>query len=224
MLCIGKAIGTGCALFILTAACLVAADEPRYEITPLFGATFGGTMHLEQAGAPNFYGHIADSFSFGVAGGYRFDGDEANDHDEIEFRWRRQDSHMYVKQDALVVNPYAPAASFRPSIAVDDFMGDLTHEFTVREARSFQPFVSAGIGAAVFSAPASSATRLVFGIGAGVKVFPSAHYGFRVKVEYMPTVMHTELQKLVCVGGCVIVLNGGVMNQFEVSLGPAFRF
>jgi hypothetical protein len=41
-------------------------------------------------------------------------------------------------------------------------------------------------------------------------------------VEYLPLVMHTELQRLVCVGGCVVVLNGGVMNQFELSFGPAF--
>lgn len=223
-LCIKKAIGKGCALFVGLLTCLVAAYGQTYEITPLVGATFGGTMHLEQTGTPNFYGHVADSFSFGVAGGYRFEGDEANDHDLLEFRYRRQNSHMYVKQDPLLVTPYGPAASFRPSIAVDDFMGDLTHEFTVQEARSLQPFVSASIGAAILSGPASSATRLAFGIGGGLKVFPSLHYGFRIKLEYLPTVMHTGLQNLVCAGGCVVILNGGVMNQFEVSLGPAFRF
>lgn len=209
--------------FVVSLTCLVAADEPHYEITPLVGTTFGGTMHLEQAGTENFYGHVADSVSFGVAGGYRFEGEEANDHDVIEFRWRRQDSHMYVNQDPLVVTPYS-SGSFRPSISMDHFLGDFTHEFTIPEARSFQPFVSGSVGAALLSGPASSAVRLAFGIGTGVKIFPSAHYGFRIKVEYLPLVMHTELQKLVCVGGCVVVLNGGVMNQFEVSLGPAFRF
>jgi hypothetical protein len=37
-------------------------------------------------------------------------------------------------------------------------------------------------------------------------------------------VLHAELQRLVCVSGCVIVLNGGVMNQFVFSLGPSYRF
>ena len=222
MFCIGKAIGKGCAILGVSLTCLVAAYGQRYEVTPLVGVTFGGTMHLEQTGTENFYGHIADSLSYGLAVGYRFEGDDANDHDVVEFRWRRQDSHMYLKQDPLAVTPYS--SSFRPSIAINHFMGDFTHEFTVPEARSFEPFISGSLGAALLSAPASSAVRFAFGIGAGVKIFPSQHYGFRIKVEYLPTVMHTELQKLVCVGGCVVVLNGGVMNQFEVSLGPAFRF
>ena len=74
------------------------------------------------------------------------------------------------------------------------------------------------------SAPASSATRFAFGIGTGVKVFPAKHWGFRLSVEYLPIVMHAELQRLVCIGGCVVVLNGGVMNQFVLSFGPGFRF
>jgi len=40
----------------------------------------------------------------------------------------------------------------------------------------------------------------------------------------LPVVMHAELQRLVCIDGCVVVLNGGVMNQFVLSLGPGFRF
>jgi hypothetical protein len=45
-----------------------------------------------------------------------------------------------------------------------------------------------------------------------------------VEEEYLPIVMHTEVQTLVCAGGCVVILNGGVMNQFQLSIGPAFRF
>jgi hypothetical protein len=66
--------------------------------------------------------------------------------------------------------------------------------------------------------------RFAFGIGTGVKIFPKPRWGIRIEVEYLPTVMHGELERLVCTGGCVVVLNGGVMNQIQLSIGPAFRF
>jgi hypothetical protein len=40
----------------------------------------------------------------------------------------------------------------------------------------------------------------------------------------LPMVMHADLQQVVCTVGCVVVLGGGVMNQFEVTVGPTFRF
>jgi hypothetical protein len=36
--------------------------------------------------------------------------------------------------------------------------------------------------------------------------------------------MHAEVQRLICAGGCIVGLGGGLMNQFEVSIGPTFRF
>jgi hypothetical protein len=74
------------------------------------------------------------------------------------------------------------------------------------------------------STPASSATRFAFGLGTGFKVFPKPHWGFRFQVEYLPIVMHAEAQSVVCFSGCVVALSGGLMNQFQVSFGPAFRF
>jgi hypothetical protein len=50
------------------------------------------------------------------------------------------------------------------------------------------------------------------------------HFGVRLAVEYVPIVMHTALQRVVCVNGCIVVLNGGIMNQFDVNVGPIFRF
>ncbi len=132
------------------------------------------------------------------------------------------ESHLSVKQDPLSVNPLA--TPFRQSISLDHFLADFTHEFIVREAPHIQPFLTGTLGASLLSAPASGGTRVAFGIGAGVKIFPTARWGLRLKAEYLPTLMHTELQTLVCAGGCVVVLNGGVMNQFEVSIGPSFRF
>jgi hypothetical protein len=214
-------IGKSSCVLIAFFVSLMSAHGQNFEITPLVGATFGGTMHLEQTGTPNFYAHMADSVSFGAAGGYRFNGEGG--HDLIEFRWLRQNSHLSTSQDPLVPTPYV-SGSLRPSISVDRFMGDFTREFALQDAPKIQPFVRASLGAAVLSTPQSSATRFTFGIAAGLKVFPSTRYGFRVEAEYLPIVMHTDLQALVCSGGCIVILNGGIMNQFQVSIGPAFRF
>ena len=203
---------------------LGSAYGQRYEISPLVGARFGGTVKLEQGSARNAEAHLSDTISFGVAGGFRFDGENGDGNDMFEFRWMRQNTHLGFKQDPLVPTPHSASSAFRPSVSLDHFMADFTHEFNLEEASKIQPFVSLGLGAARMSTPASAATRFAFGIGGGAKIFPSTHWGFRLKVEYLPIVMHTELQTLVCTAGCVVILNGGLLNQFEVSFGPAFRF
>ena len=210
-------------LFIALFVSAVSAHAQKYEIAPLIGGSFGGTIQLEQASTPNFEAHVADSFIFGIAGGFRFNGEEGEGYDLIEFRWFRQDTHLFIKQDPLVATP-SITASFRPAIALDHFLGDFTHEFIIKEAPKIHPFLTASLGAARMSTPASSATRFAFGVGTGVNVFPAKHWGFRLSVEYLPIVLHAELQRLVCAGGCIVVLNGGVMNQFVFSAGPSFRF
>lgn len=202
---------------------LVSAYGQKYEITPLVGGAWGGTIKLEHALTPNVEVHVADSVTFGVAGGLVLDGEDGEGHDLIEFRWMRQNTNLFFKQNALVPTPFI-ASPFTPGIALDHFLGDFTHEFRIKEARNIYPFLTVSLGAARMSAPASSATRFAFGFGAGVNVFPKKHWGFRLNVEYLPIVMHAELQRLVCVDGCVVVLNGGIMNQFVFSLGPGFRF
>ena len=201
----------------------MSAHAQNYEITPLFGGTFFGTMKLGQPDMPHVEAHIADSFSFGLVGSYRFEQDDG--YGLIGFRWIHQNSHLNLNQDLLAVTPYTPVV-FRPSITLDNFLADFSHEFKLdEEYQSVKPFISVSLGAARMGAPASSGTRFSFGFGTGIKVFPSKHYGFRLGVDYMPIVMNVELQRLVCVGGaCTFALGGGLMNQFEVSVGPAFRF
>ena len=210
---------------IALAVSLPAAYGQRYDITPLFGARFGGTLKLEQPAAPNFQAHLADSMAYGIAAGFRFDDDECEACNLFEFRWMRQDTHLGVKLDPQMptVNPLS-AGVFRPRVTLDHYLGDLTHEWEIEGAKAFKPFAMISLGAARMSTPAASATRFVFGIGAGLKVFPKRNWGFRLQVEYLPMVMHTDLQQVVCTTSCVVVVGGGLMNQFEMTVGPTFLF
>jgi len=215
--------GKGWRLSIALALSFPAAFGQRYDITPLVGARYGGSLKLEQQATPNVEARLADSISYGIAGGFRFDDEECEGCNLFEFRWIRQRTHIGLKQDPLVVNPLGVTA-FRPAVTLDHFLGDLTHEWSLQGAPAFKPFALLSLGAARMSTPAASTTRFVFGIGAGLKVFPRRNWGFRFQVEYLPMVMHADLQQVICTAGCIVVIGGGVMNQFEVSVGPTFRF
>lgn len=211
------------AVWIALYASVASAQDLKYEITPLFGGIFGGTMDLEQQGLPNVDAHLGDNITYGVAGGIRFDGEDCEDCSLIEFRWMRQGTHVGFQSNPLVVTPTA-FSSFRPYVTINDFLGDFTHEFSIEDVASIKPFVTATLGAALLGTPASSETKFVFGIGAGMNIFPARHWGVRIQAEYLPIVMHGELQRLYCFGGCIVILGGGVMNQFQVTIGPSFRF
>jgi hypothetical protein len=211
------------------AVSLVPVYGQRYDITPLVGGMYGGTVKLEQeAVSPNVLAHADDSFSFGVAGGFRFDADDIDGDvceacNLIEFRYLRQNTHLSLAQNLLVPAPVT-APVFHPRVTFDNFLGDFTREWPIQEARKIRPFGTVTLGAARISTPASSFTRFVFGIGAGVKVFPKPHWGILLQVEYLPIVLQADIQRLVCTAGCIVVLGGGVMNRLEFSVGPTFRF
>src|SRR6266478_1366228 len=80
-------------------ATLIPAFGQRFDVTPLFGGRFGGTIKLEQQGVPNFESTVQNSVTYGVAAGLRLDGEDCHNCDIIEFRWMRQNTHLGLKQD-----------------------------------------------------------------------------------------------------------------------------
>jgi hypothetical protein len=211
--------GIAVALFLS----VVSAHAQKYDITPLVGGVFGGTVNLEQTGVPNFHAHVDDSVSFGVAGGIRFDADDCQGCNLVEFRWLRQNTHLGLSQDPLAVNPLT-APVFHPRLTLDRFMGDFTREWNIEESNKVKPYLMASLGVARMATPLASTARFVFGIGTGIKIFPAKHWGIRFQAEYLPIVMHADVERVVCAGGCIVALGGGLMNQFVLSAGPTFRF
>jgi len=195
-----------------------------FEITPLVGGMFGGGVKVEQEGQPSFHAHFTDRLNYGVAAGVRFDADECEKCNTIQFRWQRQQSHLTVDQD-LFVAPVAGTPSFYPLVTNNDFLGDFSHEWPLKYHKYVAPFLTATLGAAYFTTPQAGTTQFEFGFSTGVKVFPTDHFGMRFQVEYLGIVESANAQRLTCfAGACLVVLNGNVISQFLVSAGPAFRF
>jgi hypothetical protein len=203
---------------------VATANAQRYEITPLFGARAGGSMKLQQEGEPvQARASLSDGPIFGVAGGFRFDEEECDACSVVEFRWMRQKPDLYFKATSPVVNPLTTSFG-RVGVTIDHYLADFTHEWPIQEAPAVRPFVMASLGAARLSTSVTANTRFVFGLGGGVKVFPSRHWGVRFHAEYLPMVMHSEVQRVTCLAACVVALQGGLLNQFEFVVGPVFRF
>jgi hypothetical protein len=202
------------------------AHAQKYDISALLGGTLGGTVQLEQLDVPHFDARVANSFSFALAGGFRFDSEFNNCKAcaLVEFRWLRQGTHLALTEQ----NPFLPTptavSSFHPSLTLNHFLGDFTQEFPIGESSKVRPFAMASLGAVRMTTPEAGATRFVFGIGAGVNIFPKPHWGIRLQAEYLPILMRSELERVVCTTGCIVIGNVGIMNQFVLSAGPTFRF
>lgn len=222
--CGRKGIGKSCWLLAAVLAIVVPAHGQHFDITPLVGLRVGGSMDLQQEGQPpQALAHLGDSATSGVAAGVRFFAEDGcDDCALIEFRWMRQNTNLGFKETTPVPTPLA--AFGRIPVTLDHYLADFTYEFDLQEAKPVRPFVLGTVGAARLMSPASTSTRLVFGLGTGVKIFAQRHWGVRLQVEYLPMVMHAEVQRVICVGGCVVALGGGLLNQFEFTVGPVFRF
>jgi hypothetical protein len=204
---------------------IVPAFGQTYEITPLVGGLFGGTVKIEQEGQPNFHAHFTDRLSYGVAAGVRFDADDCEKCNTIQFRWLRQQSHLTLDDQDAFVAPVTGTPSFYPLVTANDFLGDFSHEWPLKYHKYVAPFLTLTLGAAYLTTPQAGATRFEFGASTGVKVFPTQHFGMRFQVEYLGIVEDANAQRLTCFGGtCLVLVNGSVINQFMVSAGPAFRF
>ena len=202
---------------------LAPAWAQRYEVTPFIGWTSGGTMKA-QIEEEQLYNRtdLADSGSFGVAFGFRYDDfgfDPCEGCAYVGFRWLRQNTHL-----KLGGTPLDGAGLGEPSIRIDRYLADFGYEWTVPDAPIIKPFLIGSLGAARLGGEAGNNTKFAFAIGAGVKVFPRPRWGFRFQAEYIPTVMHAEVQQIVCVGACLAIVGGGLLSQFQVSIGPTFRF
>jgi opacity protein-like surface antigen len=105
-------------------------------------------------------------------------------------------------------------------VSIAQLQGSLVYQFGGEQAR-LRPFVSAGLGAAIFGAPGlEGETKLSLGLGAGVKWLPISKVGARLQARYSPTRLN-DASSDYCdpFGFCQSWL-----HQFELTGGVSFRF
>jgi len=147
-------------------------------------------------------------FSFGI---------RSHEEDLIEVRWARQDSYLHTEE-------ITPQFS-RQHMLLDQFHGDFSHEPFIEGWPSWaKPFVLASVGATHLSSGGTlSFTRFSFGIGGGIRLYASRHFGWKIQAEWLPVVVNPNVA-VVCGGGCVIHLSATAASQGEILTGPLLRF
>jgi opacity protein-like surface antigen len=91
---------------------------------------------------------------------------------------------------------------------------------------NWEPFVTAGIGAAFFSPKDStldSTTRLSFNIGGGANYKFSEQLLLRLEARWIPTLFNGSAAGI-CSGGCTIAFKSDMYSQFQANVGLQFRF
>lgn len=116
-------------LIALLASAVSAFGQPSFEVTPLVGGIYGGSIKLRQDGQADRLVKLDNAVTFGVTGGFRFDGDECERCELVEFRWMRQNTYLNLDTS---VPPVGPS---RPSVTIDHFLAAFTREWPIEETQ-----------------------------------------------------------------------------------------
>lgn len=158
-------------------ALLVAAPAfPQgFEVTALGGYTTAGGLEHDSRTVEDL--EMRGSFTWG-AGVSRFFSPRLG----IEAFWARQESGLELTA------PQASAVLF--DVKIDQIQASVVYQLGDADSR-WRPFLSAGAGAAIFSATdVASETKLALNVGAGLKWLPSKRFGARLQARYTPTYLH----------------------------------
>jgi hypothetical protein len=205
-------------LIIAFSAALRAQQQPepkplRFDFTPFIGYRTSVSFPVEpHVSGTNPRVVVDASPSYGASFGVRLQEDGL-----VEIRWARQDSYVH-SQDVGLTPP-------RRRVILDQFHGDFSREYIVDEWRRWaRPFVLLSVGATHISGSTeSNFTRFSFGIGGGVRFYPSRHVGFKIQAEWLPVLVDPQVA-FICGAGCIVHAGGSLSSQGEVFVGPILRF
>jgi hypothetical protein len=217
-------VSTGFAGVVFSAMLAVAAparaqyvEIQSIEVTPFVGLRFGGTFEIQPDQAAQTQATLKDASSYGVSAGVRFD-----DFSLVEFRWTRSVSALRFDP------PFQPLGESLGDVTLNQYHADFTREFVIPEVKGLRSFLMGSVGATHIAAANDGFTRFSFGFGAGLKQFVGSRFAIRSEVSWLPIWIDPEVGAWACgtigVGGCVVVLNGRLTQQFELSVGPVLRF
>jgi hypothetical protein len=185
----------------------------RFDFTAFMGYRTSMSFPVEpQVTGMNPRVVVDASPSYGVSFSVRL-----REEDLVEVRWARQDS--YVHSEDITPQPA------RQRMILDQVHLDCSHEPFVEDWPSWaKPFVLASVGATNVSGSTNlNFTRFSFGIGGGIRLYASRHFGFKIQAEWLPVFADPQVA-FICGGGCIVHVGGTLVSQGEVLAGPILRF
>ncbi len=215
----------GSVVYLALAAILAAAAPARaqyvaiqsFEVTPFIGARLGGTFNIQPDGPAEVEATMKDSTSYGFSAGVRFD-----DFSLIEFRWMQSTSALRFG------SPFAFLGASVGDVSMNQFHADFTREFVIPEVKGLRSYLTGSLGVTHLGAAQDAFTRFSFGFGAGLKQFLGSRLAVRAEAQWVPIVVEPSVSGFACgtiqFGGCLVVLNGELVQQFHLSIGPVLRF
>lgn len=188
-----------------------------FEVTPIVGARLGGTFDIQPDGPAQVEATLKDASSYGFSAGVRFD-----DLSLVEFRWTQTTSTLRFGA------PLAPLAASIGDVTLNQFHADFTREFVIPEVKGLRSFLTGSLGVTHLGAGQDGFTRFSFGLGAGLKQFLGSRLAIRAEAQWLPILVDPSVSGFACgtiqFGGCLGLLSGDLVQQFQLSVGPVLRF
>jgi len=188
-----------------------------FEVTPLVGARLGGTFDIQPDGPAPVEATLEDARSYGFSAGVRFD-----DFSLVEFRWTQSTSMLRFGA------PFGFLGTSVGDVTLNQFHADFTREFVIPEVKGLRSFLTGSLGVTHIGAAQDAFTRFSFGFGAGLKQFLGSRLAIRAEAQWLPILVDPSVSGFACgtiqFGGCLVVLDGDLVQQFQLSIGPVVRF
>ncbi|MDX2481230.1 MAG: outer membrane beta-barrel protein [Desulfuromusa sp.] len=193
-------------IFLSGISAVQAAD---YEVTPIFGYTFGGDFEDADSGQTL---NLDEDKNFGVIIGLR---DKSKAHAFYEFLYSYQST-------SLKGNDIAFTGESRFDVDINYFhLGGRYGEAW----KGVIPYVAAGIGVTHFSPEqGDSETKFSFSIGGGIMAPITEHISLRFEGRGFGTAFDGS-SEIFCVNNqCAVRVEGDVLWQFSAFAGVVFTF
>ena len=197
---------TAIAAGILLLASSAPASGQSWEMSGLFG--YVPAVSVDRQAPELTQLDIQGGFTWGLQAGHLFTARWG-----AELLWMQQGSALRLVTEAGAANVF--------TMTIQQLQGNALYHFGNRNTK-LRPFVFGGLGATFFSASElEPETKLSFGLGGGVKYFPSRAIGARASFRYTPTMMNDEESEDFCdpFGFCQ-----GSLQQIEFAVGAVVRF
>lgn len=204
-------------LLLLFAALVPCAHAQRdWEITPFFGARFGGKIDVNTTNVD--YLTIRNTYNFGGM----VDASLWGDSFMPEFMWNRQPTE--INAHSLFDGSLTPIASSN----LDMYQFDANYLFRSRESK-LRPFIVGGLGFTHFSNIQSLVgfgTKFSYNLGGGVRYYFRDHWGVRLEARWSPS-RTTEGVAEECnpfFGFCGPANVANKAEQGQANIGIIYRF